>query len=146
MEVGSIRRNKKRTEEEEKEIAYIDGSSLGLYGFQIGGKKTIIRDHKMTNNTAEFMALYYLLVNVPFYSSWIVYSDSQLLVNAWNGSFDLKAPHLIRLLSSCRTLVKYKHLKIDLKWIPRERNLMGKELERIIAKSKLKREPPLEYK
>ena len=124
--MGSIRRNKERVgKEEEKEIAYIDGSSLGLYGYQIRGKKTIIRDHKMTNNTAEFMALYYLLVNVPFYSSWIVYSDSQLLVNAWNGSFDLKAPHLIRLLSSCRTLVKYKHLKIDLKWIPRERNLMG---------------------
>lgn len=87
----------------------------------------------LTNNEAEWNALVQAL-------SWAIlkdetnlkiYSDSQLVVNQFNGLYQCKNPDLVWYLDCAKKLVKEGNLNVELVWIPREKNLAGIELERI---------------
>ena len=133
-EVGERKRkNQKRL------TAYIDGSSKGLYGYWMDGKTHVVRDHPMTNNQAEWLALYYLLLDLPYYSECDVYSDSMLVVNQFNGDYQVKDEDLRRIYNSCKSLVVLKHLRVNLNWVPRKENKFGKILEKELAKERLRR-------
>jgi len=43
---------------------------------------------------------------------------------------------ILMVAKTCRQLVAIKHLDIILKWIPREKNIFGKTLERELRKRK----------
>ena len=124
---------------ERENEAYIDGSSAGMYGYILGEKTFIVYDSNLTNNQAEWLALYSLLVDLPRYSSVTVYSDSQLVVNQWSGEFKCKNEELLRIKNACKRVASLKKLKIDLKWIPREKNIFGKKLEKELAKKRKER-------
>lgn len=134
----------KDMEEKEKEegkrlVAYIDGSSKGLYGYWMEGKTHIVRDCPMTNNQAEWLALYYLLLDLPYYSKCDVFSDSMLVVNQFNGDYQVRDENLRKIYDSCKTLVTLKHLKVRLNWVPRRDNVFGKILEKELAKDRFRR-------
>jgi len=124
---------------QKKRIAYIDGSSVGMFGYLLNGMTVISRGKELTNNQAEWNALHLLLLHLRPHSSCKVYSDSMLVVNQFNDKWRIKDPSLLALYFACKELVKRKHLKIELVWIPREMNKFGKVLERELARMRRER-------
>lgn len=75
-----------------------------------------------TNNIAEYSAVIYSLIAA--YAGGIkenitVHSDSQLIINQLNGSYQVKAPHLIPLHQTASHLAE-KFSSITFTWVPRE--------------------------
>ncbi|MEM2271912.1 MAG: reverse transcriptase-like protein [Archaeoglobaceae archaeon] len=115
--------------------AYIDGSSTGLYGFLLEGEKPVIfREEELTNNQAEWLALYSLVVSLPEGWKGIVYSDSQLVVNQFSGAFKINAPHLQEIHDIVQDICKIKNLSLELVWIPREKNVLGKIMDKLVQR------------
>ena len=117
-------------------IAYIDGSSAGMYGYYYKGKTMIVKTKPLTNNQAEWLGLYSLLSDLPHNWNGIIYSDSLLVVNQWKGVYRIKNEQLKEIANTCRQLVIVKHLHFSLEWISREKNIFGKILERELRKRK----------
>lgn len=117
---------------------YIDGSSLGTYGYCIPStnRKVIVNEMPMTNNQAEYLALLQLVMDLDNGSEARVYSDSQLLVHQINDDWKTKELELGRLRNLIIAIIKEKELEIDLQWICREHNLFGKILDKNKAKEK----------
>jgi ribonuclease HI len=121
---------------------YIDGSSAGLYGYyetQTGKAVIIEDDMELTNNQAEWLALYALVLDLPDDWEGTVYSDSELVVNQFNGEYAIRDPELRRIAKLVRTVCESKHLRLRLVWIPREENEAGKEIERRLARRRVAR-------
>ena len=114
---------------ERENIAWIDGSSTGMYCYRYDGHDRVIKDQPMTNNQAEWMALYALIVDLPF--SWVgkVFSDSMLVVNQFMGKYKINHPELVRIYNSCTEIIEIKNLHLTLIWKPREENRVGRRLE-----------------
>lgn len=124
------------TTEKENE-AYIDGSSKGFYGYYLNGVAFIIKENTpMTNNKAEWTAFLTLVLDLPHGWKGTVYSDSLLLVNQFNGLYRIKDPELKRLNDMCKSLCHQKNLDINLVWIPREKNILGKRLDKELVKER----------
>lgn len=125
----------------ERNIAFIDGSSTGIYGYYLEPEKKtfLIRDHPVTNNQAEWLGFYALIVDLPLSWEGTVYSDSLLVVNQFNGVYRLKNTELIRLAGLCKSLIQEKDLKITLAWVPREKNIFGKIIEKELMKERKQR-------
>jgi len=121
--------------------AHIDGSSAGMYGYYlVQSKETwIVKDQPMTNNQAEWLALYSLVLDLPQGWKGTVYSDSLLIVNQFKGLYRIKDPELKRIHDSTKMLCSNKSLILNVVWIPREKNILGKKLERELAKGRKKR-------
>jgi ribonuclease HI len=120
--------------------AWIDGSSIGMYGYQIGNETFIIKENApMTNNVAEWMALYALIVDLPDDWKGVVYSDSQLVVYQYAGIYKIKDLELRRIHDMSKSLAYQKRLVIEVSWIPREQNPVGKRLDKELAKERKKR-------
>lgn len=121
--------------------AFIDGSSTGMYGYYLvkNNETFIVKDLPKTNNQAEWLALYALILDLPKGWKGTVYSDSLLIVNQFRGNFRIKDLELKRIHDSSKTLCYQKNLDLDLVWVPRERNIFGKKLERELAKERKKR-------
>lgn len=121
--------------------AYIDGSSTGMYGYYlVQSKETfIIKDQPTTNNQAEWLALYALILDLPQGWKGTIYSDSLLVVNQFSGGYKIKNLELKRIHDSSKTLCFQKKLSLNVVWVPRERNIVGKKLERELAKDRKKR-------
>lgn len=121
--------------------AYTDGSSSGLYGYILENRKRkIVRETALTSNQAEWLALLILLMDLENGEGVEVYSDSALLVNQFSGEWRTKDPQLRELREVAREIVRIKNLKVSLNWIPREENLFGRELDRILHREKRGRE------
>jgi ribonuclease HI len=86
-------------------------------------------DH-LTNNEAEYHALIAVLNYVGRGSSVLIFTDSALVSNQFNGKFRVNEPRLKRLLDEAKMLMEERDLEVEVKWIPRERNLAGKLLDR----------------
>ena len=121
--------------------AYIDGSSTGMYGYYLVKTKEtfIIKDQPCTNNQAEWLALYALIMDLPQGWTGTIYSDSLLIVNQFRGDFRIKDPELKRIHDSSKMLCNNKQLTLNVVWVPREKNILGKKLERELAKERKKR-------
>jgi ribonuclease HI len=63
-------------------------------------------------------------------SSVLILTDSQLVCNQFAGKFRVNESRLKRLLDEARTLIEERNLEVEVRWIPRERNLAGKLLDR----------------
>lgn len=125
--------------------AYIDGSGKGIkgksmYGYQIReGERRLLHDWDLTNNQTEWLALITLLIDLKPFTSIEIYSDSELVINQFNGSSKTKDETLRCLKSIAQTLVETKKLEIHLKKIDREKNPFGKYIESLLRKERRKR-------
>lgn len=119
--------------------AYIDGSSNGYFGYYWKNRYFIQKEQPLTNNQAEWMALLTLIIDLPVGWEGTVYTDSLLVANQFTGKYSIKHPELQRLANLCKSLIASKGIKMEVKWIPREQNTCGKEIDRLIRRdSKLR--------
>ena len=121
--------------------AYVDGSSTGMYGYYLVEEKEtfIVKDQPTTNNQAEWLALYTLILDLPQGWKGRVFSDSLLVVNQYKGEYAIRDPELKRIHDSCKTIAFQKKLSLSIEWVPREKNIVGKKLDRELAKERKKR-------
>lgn len=110
---------------------YVDGSGkTGAYCYLVaGGKPRLFMEKNLTNNQAEYKAILATLRELPD-RELTVYSDSQLAVRQLNGEYRIRDSRLKSLAEKVRGLSKYR--VINFKWIPREQNLAGKVLEKLV--------------
>jgi len=111
---------------------FIDGSSLGKYGYYIPStkQKVIVRESCLSNNQAEYLALLQLVMDLDRGSMVKVYTDSQLLYHQLRDEWQTKDLELVRLKNLINAIIKEKELEVDLQWVNRERNMFGKMLDR----------------
>ena len=131
-----------RVRGEKKEMrAFIDGSSNGLYGYLLmpSKKLRVIQDFPCTNNQAEWLALLTLLMDLEADTKIQIYSDSQIVVNQLTDNWQTLDEELKHLKEVCRTLIETKKLKIEISWIPRNENLFGKHLDKLVGKERRRR-------
>ena len=119
--------------------AYVDGSSLGMYGYILGKKTKIVKDHPMTNNQAEWMAVLTLLMDLEQSTAITIYSDSQIVVNQLKGEWETRNPMMKHMKEVCLQVIVVKQLKINIIWVPRKDNLCGKHLEKLLRRIRKKR-------
>ena len=121
--------------------AYIDGSSIGMYGYYIPSKKKkrVVYDQPLTNNQAEWLALVVLLLDALPGECITVYSDSQIVVNQLLGEWDTKNETLVAYRKISYILIHTKDLKVGINWIPREENKFGHHLEKLLKEKKARR-------
>jgi len=74
-----------------------------------------------TNNEGELMAIYLGLDYAK--NGDTIYSDSQLAVNLVNGIWKARKKHLIPYLRQIKRKLEDK--KVDIIWLPREKNKAG---------------------
>jgi ribonuclease HI len=110
---------------------YVDGSGKnGTYCYLIPGKKPkIFREELLTNNQAEYKAIIAALQELTDVDVTI-YSDSLLAVKQLEREYKIRNSELRKLASKVRTLSRDR--EIIIKWIPREENLAGKVLDKLL--------------
>jgi ribonuclease HI len=123
------------------EVAYIDGSGVGRYGFLVlpSNEVHIYSDYPCTNNEAEWLALYSLILFLPDKWEGKVYSDSQIVAYGWTGEYQVHKAELQEIYKKCKFMANLKELKLHMGWIPREQNLIGKKLDTLLARDRKKR-------
>lgn len=115
--------------------AYIDGTSCPNPG-KMGIAVVIVKDGRVvrrisgspgrgTNNQAEYLAAIRALKEAKG-SELLLLSDSQLLVRQLKGEYKVKDKELQKLKKEFDNLKKNR--KIEIKWIPRERNKLADKL------------------
>jgi ribonuclease HI len=128
----------------DKVMIWIDGgsrgnpglSAIGVYAIIPGKNKPVEANGfigKKTNNEAEYSALIYALDLIKKYE-WkdvIIHSDSLLIVNQVNGTFQIKNLHLMKLYER---VFYYLHGlrrlgKVEIIYVPREQN---KEADKLV--------------
>jgi len=121
--------------------AYIDGSEKGLYGYLIrpGEKLKLVKDHPMTNNQAEWLALLTLLLDLEEETTIQVYSDSQIVVNQLKGEWETKNETLKHMKKIALMIIQTKNLNVRITWVRRNLNPFGKHLEKLLKEEKKKR-------
>jgi len=137
----------------EKITVYIDGASRGNPGegavaFVVynsnsrelyrGGKKI----GRCTNNMAEYIALIEALkylngLNGSGKKSVSIYSDSELVVNQINGTYQVRNQRLKKLYDEVMKLIDQSGHNINLKIIPRDYNREADRLVNLILDNKL---------
>jgi ribonuclease HI len=85
--------------------------------------EVISRENGLTNNVAEYRALLSVLRYVAEGSRARIFTDSQLVCEQFNGRWAINDPKLVTLLTEARDLIEEKDLEIDVRWIPREKNV-----------------------
>lgn len=106
-----------------------DGKGSGFAWLQPRtGERHIEHVDGLTNNQAEYRSLISALNALANGTAALVYTDSQLMWSHFVGKYRVYNPELLDLLSQVHTLIKEKHLSIDLQWVPRNKNLAGKLL------------------
>jgi ribonuclease HI len=108
-----------------------DGTGSGYAYFnETSGKQGVRRRDGLTNNQSEYRALAYALLNAKRGSAVEILSDSQLIVNQFNGKYAVRDPDLKHQLARVRAIIRERDLQVTVKWVPRSQNLAGKLLER----------------
>lgn len=117
---------------------YIDGSGEAPDGkgsgwsfvYEDRNLERVERIDHLTSNEAEYHALIAVLNYVGRGSSVLIFTDSALVANQFAGKFRVNEPRLKRLLDEAKMLMEERDLEVEVRWIPRERNLAGKLLDR----------------
>jgi ribonuclease HI len=106
-----------------------DGKGSAIAWFRSdSGEKNVERIDGLTNNEAEYTAVFAALKALPKKSDVEILSDSDLVVCQFNGKWRVLDPALTALLAKIRDLVSSKALTVRLTWISRRNNLAGKML------------------
>ena len=104
-----------------------------MYCYIIPGKKPkIFKEELLTNNQAEYKAIIAALQELTD-KEMTIYSDSLLAVKQLDREYKIRNSELRKLASKVRALSRDR--EIMFKWIPREKNLAGKVLEKIVKGS-----------
>lgn len=82
-------------------------------------------NERFTNNEAEWKAVCMACEKAA--DEDVIFSDSLLVVNQANGLYRVCDYRMIKMYSLFKTITKNKRLEVV--WIPREKNLAGRELE-----------------
>jgi ribonuclease HI len=108
-----------------------DGTGSGFGWVRLGtNKQRIKRVDGLTNNQAEYRGLISVLEFLAVGSCALIRTDSQLLCEQFNRRWAVNDPHLARLLSDARELIREKKIDVEVRWISREENVAGKLLDR----------------
>ena len=106
-----------------------DGKGSGFAWIREDTKqKQIQHVDGLTNNMAEYMAVQSALESLPNGIAVEILTDSEVVVNQFNGTFRVKSHLLIPLLARVQETVAQKKLQVIVSWIPRDLNLAGKLL------------------
>jgi len=110
---------------------YVDGSGkTGAYCYLVaGGEPRLFMEKSLTNNQAEYKAIIATLRELPN-KELTIYSDSQLAVRQLNGEYQIRDSRLRNLAERVRGLCKNR--VVSFKWVPREQNLAGRVLEKLV--------------
>ena len=115
------------------DVVYCDGGgfngtfSKAAFGEDLGKMGLLTTPKDMTNNEMEYIGLINaMLISKP---ETLILSDSKLIVNQVNQKWKCNHEHLMGLRGTAITLKHAK--KLELEWIPREKNLAGIKLEKI---------------
>ena len=101
-----------------------------MYCYIVPGKKPkIFREELLTNNQAEYKAIIAALQELSD-KEMTIYSDSLLAVKQLEREYKIRNSELRKLASKVRVLSRDR--EIIFKWIPREKNLAGKVLDKIV--------------
>jgi ribonuclease HI len=92
------------------------------------GQRHVERIKGLTNNQAEYKGFIAALQHAPDDSAVEMFSDSQLICAQFAGDYRVKDPALQELVSEVLSLILNKRLKVNLQWVPRNRNRAGKLL------------------
>jgi ribonuclease HI len=77
---------------------------------------------QMTCNEAEYRAVISGLRASPIGAHALIYSDSRLAVRQHSGEYQTYEPRLRDLLAKMKRAITRRKLRVELRWIPRERN------------------------
>ena len=131
--------DRERTSEKTKvKTFYIDGSGEAPDGkgsgwafvYEDQNLERVKRIDHLTNNEAEYHALIAVLNYVGRGSSVLIFTDSALVSKQFTGKYRVTKPRLKELLDEAKDLIEERSLDVEVRWIPRERNLAGKLLDR----------------
>lgn len=126
---------------------YVDGSirangknnafgGVGIYGTYKG--KPILKFSRVvnskTNNESEYLAVIYALQLFKEFNKhqFIIYSDSQLVVNQINGIWRVEKQELQLLYNRAIFSINVLYNFAGIKWIPREKNKEADKLAKSI--------------
>lgn len=112
------------------------------WGFHIGKKIAMCGFEKKkkgnTNNVAEYLALYYLLLHLSEYSGKTINikGDSKLVIMQMKGAWKIKEGSYVPIAYKTLNILKEvkKNNTVNLKWIPREENKVADRLSNLISK------------
>lgn len=91
------------------------------------GSECLGSDDKMSNNVAEYKAVYLALkwlINNRKESKLLINSDSQLIINQLTGVWNCAEPHL-QVLRNEVLLLSRQFKSVVFSWIPREQNKLA---------------------
>ena len=110
---------------------YVDGSGKnGMYCYVVPGEQPkVFKEELLTNNQAEYKAIIAALQELND-EEMIIYSDSLLAVKQLAREYKIRNSQLRKLASQVRLLSRDRN--IIFKWIPREKNLAGKVLDKLV--------------
>lgn len=129
---------------------YVDGASRfnnrkdipregSICVYPEGMEPTFLELGDKTNNEVEYLAVMSALslartfvdkLGLSSMETFTIFSDSQLVVNQVNGTWKAKKPEYVQAVHAIRLIMNDLGRRVTLKWVPRENNLAGKELER----------------
>lgn len=118
-------------------IAYCDGSTKGYVGITIHTPNNLPERHilhisdEVTNNAAEYLALIKTLNMIDPNLYWVIYTDSQLVVNQVSGIWGVSSDNLKPYHKECLETIQFRKLNITLQWISRRENEAGLMLDKI---------------
>jgi ribonuclease HI len=108
-----------------------DGKGSGFAWIQPqSGKSEVIQKDHLTNNQAEYNALLAALVALPAKSTALIWTDSQIVSEQFNGRYQVHDSVLRELLTDIKRLIRRNSLNVSVKWIPRRANLADGLLKR----------------
>ena len=110
---------------------YVDGSGKGHFCFFKPNDKPRVGSYHLngiTNNEAEYKAVIAALMSVSDGSEVTILTDSQIVVNQLNLSWNIRSTKLRRLFDMVYEVMDLKDLTVTFKWIPRKKNKAGKYL------------------
>lgn len=95
------------------------------YVNKLNSKIRKIFNSDTTNNSAEYFALYNALKvcnkMMQKYGDivYIIYMDSELIVNQINGIYSITKPHLLKMYKLCKLVEEELPYAVDIVWIKR---------------------------
>ena len=101
-----------------------------MYCYVVPGEPPkVFKEELLTNNQAEYKAIIAALQELND-GEMIIYSDSLLAVKQLAREYKIRNSELRKLASKVRVLSRDRD--IIFQWIPREKNLAGKVLDKLV--------------
>lgn len=108
-----------------------DGTGSGFAWLQPKNSKSEVHwKNYLTNNQAEYNALLSAITALPEKVNVIVYTDSLIVCEQFNGRYKVRDFALSELLQNVKNLILEKQLTVIVKWISRDSNYADKLLKK----------------